>query len=50
MTKTQIKNRINVLEAKLRYVAQYDLWNRWSWEEDKELRELKAKLLEFEIK
>ncbi len=50
MTKVQIKNRIQQLEAKLRYVAQYDLWDRWTWEEDQELRTLKAKLLEFKIK
>lgn len=50
MSKTQIIDRIHQLETKLRHVTRFDLWNLWTWEEDRELNELKAKLLEFEIK
>lgn len=49
MTKDMVISRINELEAKLRRVVQYDLWQLWSWEEDKELRNLRAKLEAFEI-
>lgn len=49
MTKDTVISRINELEAKLRRVVQYDLWQLWSWEEDQELRNLRAKLEAFEI-
>lgn len=49
MSKTAVLNRIHELENKLRQVTRFDLWNLWSWEEDEELAELRAKLEEFEI-
>lgn len=49
MTKDMVVSRINELEAKLRRVMQYDLWQLWSWEEDQELRNLKAELEVFTI-
>ena len=50
MNKTTIIHEIQVLEARLRQAMRLDRWDLWTWENEQRLDELKAKLLEFEIK
>lgn len=49
MTKAMIQHEINVLQAKLREVTRLDMWQRWTWEDEERLKDLKAKLEEFKI-
>lgn len=47
MSKSMILDRIHELEAKLRHVTKFDLWHLWTWEEDQELANLRAKLVNW---
>ncbi len=47
--KTKIEYEIKALQDKLRYVTQFDMWDRWSREDEQRLEALRAKLEEFKI-
>lgn len=51
MSKTAVQYEINEITAKLRYIAAYDLWDRYDVRYlENRLSELKAELKRFEIK
>lgn len=51
MSKTEIQYEINHLQAKLRYIAEFDLWDRYDVRYlENRLSELKAELREWSVK
>lgn len=51
MSKTEIQYEINQIQAKLRYIAEFDLWDRFDVRYlESRLSELQAELKRFEIK
>ena len=51
MSKTAIQYEINQIQAKLRYIAEFDLWDRYDVRYlENRLSELRAELREWSVK